>query len=99
MFLKRLLPVCFVLICTAPMVHAEHADNFNAHFGPVALLLGVVDAGLDFAVHDNWTVGPEIEYMHWNLRSSGSFTGDYDIKAFAIGGWPVRFAAIRLFKR
>jgi hypothetical protein len=24
--------------------------------------------------------------MHWNLRSSGSFTGDYDIKAFAIGG-------------
>jgi opacity protein-like surface antigen len=87
MFLKRLLPACFAaVICTTPIAHAENADNFNAHFGPVALLLGVVDAGLDIAVHDNWTVGPEIEYMHWNLHSTGSFTSDYDITAFAIGG-------------
>jgi len=86
MFLKRLLPICFALIMSAPLARAENSDNFNVHFGPITLLVGLFDVGIDFVVHDNWTVGPEFQYMHWKLTSSGGFSGDYDVTAFSVGG-------------
>jgi hypothetical protein len=47
------------------------------------LIIGSVNAGLDFVVHPNWTVGPEGSYWHTHVGSS--WGSDWDVKAYGIG--------------
>lgn len=93
---KTLLPLAFTLALGMPAAFAEstsnNADNFNVRFGPISLLVGVVNMGLDIAVNDSWTVGPEFSYMHRTLSSTAGFTTDYDVKAYAIGGRAIWYA-------
>lgn len=90
MLAKKLLTLAIAVVAIgSSTAFAEEtvnsADNFNIRFGPVALLIGVVNIGVDVAVHDQLTIGPEVSYLHWNLSSSGAFTTDYDIRAYAAG--------------
>lgn len=65
--------------------HAGADDNSNFRFGPILLIVGLVDVSMDFAVAPNWTVGPTLKYWHFNLSSDASLSTDYTIDAIAGG--------------
>lgn len=45
---------------------AASGDSMNFRFNPIGLIVGLFGVNLDFAVHENWTVGPEGSY--WRLK-------------------------------
>lgn len=97
MLMKKLVPFALAMLLGSVAFAEEvstagNADNFNIRFGPISLLVGVVNAGLDFVVHENFTVGPEFAYLHRSLSSSGSFSSDYDVKAYAVGARAIWYA-------
>lgn len=54
--------------------------SWNITFSPVAFLVGVLNADADYAVNENWTVGPQFVYMNLkidDLKLEGSSFGGH----------------------
>jgi Protein of unknown function (DUF3575) len=45
-------------------------DLYNIRFGPLGLLIGFDSLHFDVAVAPDWTVGPEVTYMKWDLSDT-----------------------------
>lgn len=54
----------------------------NIRFGPIGLLFGYLNADVDFKVGKEWTLGPSVGYLNWNL-SAGST--NYSVTAYSLG--------------
>jgi hypothetical protein len=64
---------------------AKSEDKYDFRFSPIGLVVGAIDVNLDIAIDPNWTLGPQIGFLHHKFRSDPSFTTDYDVKAFMLG--------------
>lgn len=74
--IRFLMSLVFVL-SFAQNSNASSEDNFNFRFNPVFLLVGMVDLNLDYKIHPNWTLGPEVSY--WNYKDTHT-EGYYDMR-------------------
>ncbi len=93
--MKRILVVLLLIVGAAATANAQTpdtqpatvkgSDTVNFRFSPLGLIIGEVDANLDFKVNSNWTLGPELGYWHTKLSSSGLFTSNFDVTALAFG--------------
>lgn len=72
-----------VLILSWSSAHAQ--NQMNLRVNPLGLLLGGIDATLDFKYDENWTIGPKLSYMSFEASRSGSFTEDFSIKGYSLG--------------
>ena len=77
---KLLILSTFVLHCS--IVLAVEDDSANFHFSPIHLLLGSPNLGMDFKVHPEWTLGPELGYWNHKIKSN---LGSRDTKVEAYG--------------
>ena len=57
-------------------------DQFNFRFSPVGILFGSLNANLDIAVSNTWTVGPQLGYSRFKFGTSDS---NFDITGYSIG--------------
>lgn len=62
--------------------YASDARKVNIRVGPLGLLLGYLNADVDFKVGQEWTAGPSIGYLRWNLEAGGV---KYSATAFQLG--------------
>lgn len=62
--------------------YASDSRKMNFRFSPLGLLFGYLNADLDFKVGQEWTLGPSLGYLSWNLDSLGT---NYNVTAYQIG--------------
>jgi hypothetical protein len=62
-----------------------HAEGMNLRFSPIGLLASAILVNYDVAVNSNWTLGPEVIYMNFNIDSSGTYSSEINIKALGLG--------------
>lgn len=62
--------------------YASDSRKANFRFGPLGLLLGYLNADLDFKIGQEWTLGPSVGYLRWNLNSTGT---NYSVTAYQVG--------------
>lgn len=72
------------LMTNAPSANALPESPANVRFGPLSLLVGFTNLTLDFAVGDEWTVGPEVSYWRLKISSSSGYS-DADITSWGVG--------------
>lgn len=61
----------------APAASSASSANgsINARISPLGLLIGYINADVDFKLGDQWTLGPTFSYWGFDMTSS-AFTGD-----------------------
>lgn len=83
--MRKLLVILALIV--APLAVQAQTDSkstssdksWNVTFNPLAFLVGVINADLDFALNDNWTVGPQFATFNFKL-------GDVKAEGSAFGG-------------
>lgn len=80
--LKKLI---FGLLLCSSSAFAASGDTMNFRFSPIGLLVGQVAVDLDYKVADNWTVGPEVAYMHSSVSETDALTSNIDITGYGAG--------------
>jgi opacity protein-like surface antigen len=75
-----------LLVAAVPGFAAESGSTMDFRFSPIGLIVGSLNAGLDFQVTPNWTLGPEGSFWNRHVSAeSSSYSHDWDVKAFGIG--------------
>lgn len=67
----------------APASPSSH--QMNLRFNPIGLAIGVFNFNFDYAIHPEWTVGPEVAYMNRTVGKESALIEDITIKGFQIG--------------
>lgn len=44
-------------------------DSMNLVFSPISILVGILNAELDFKLNPHWVVGPEFAVVNWSIGS------------------------------
>jgi len=76
--------ICLLVFFVHAPVKAEATGGKNFRFHPLGLLIGLVGVELDFAINENWTLGPELGYWHWR-ENSDSDPDFRNLKAVSVG--------------
>lgn len=58
------------------------ANDLNFRFSPIGLLIGAVDATLDIKMNPNWTLGPKLTYLNFEISSNSI---NYKESAYGLG--------------
>lgn len=82
---RILLAFALPFLMIANQAQAGEGDNYNFRFRPVLAIIGFLDAGFDFKIADQWSIGPDAFYWHLNLDSNDDVFDDYEITAFGLG--------------
>lgn len=66
--------------------HAGSDHTYNVRFSPVGLIVGGTYLNLDVKILPQWTVGPELGYYRFKIKSDAVyFNSDYKITAYSVG--------------
>ncbi len=83
---KSLVGAVFIF-CIVSSTHAfgSDADTFNVRFDPLGVIIGALGVDLDVNIGDGFSVGPELEYLHFKMDSSDQYNSKLDVKLTSIG--------------
>ncbi len=82
--MKKIGMLLATLVLTS-LASAKSGDNFNVYINPLGLAVGSLNAGVDYVVAPQWTVGGYGSYINVKLPKSGSMTEDLTINGYGLG--------------
>ena len=83
--MKRLFILASLFLVSLPAL-SESNDQFNARFSPLGLIIGGLYANFDVKIAPQWTVGPDLGYFRFSMKSDANyFLTDYKVTAYSLG--------------
>lgn len=83
--MKQFVLIGFVL-CFLGFQSAS-ANSTNIRFNPLGMLVGYINANVDFKVGSSWTIGPEVGYLNWDFSDTSVSATKFGVRAnFFLGG-------------
>ena len=59
---------------------------YNARISPIGVAIGALIIGLDYKLNNNWTVGPEFQYINYKLKLTGTnYSNDITMTSYGLG--------------
>lgn len=75
----------FILALSSSGAQASENDTLNIRFDPLGVVIGALGLSVDMNIGDYWSIGPELEYLHFKLNSSDQYNSKFDVKLTSIG--------------
>ena len=72
-------------VCFSSRIYAAGEDSVDFRINPLVVLLGGLTFTMDFKIHPQWTLGPELGFVRYKFSSDKGSRDDTTLRSCSVG--------------